>query len=331
MSSDGSKARVGNCDTRLDIMGEHLDIITIGESLIELSSSTSLAYTQTLNKYYGGDTLCTAVAAQRLGSKAGYITRVADDPFKEFLLESWQLEGLDISQVKLIDGFNGIYFIGHPEDAPKEFVYYRKKTAATKLSIDDISQDYILSADILYTTGSTQSLSLSAKEAVKKAYQIASQNGICTAYDINYDHRLWSVEEAREAFEEISQYLDIMFLSLEHDSVRVFDIDSPDKCIKHLWDKGINKVIVKSAKDKGYFVGAEGDIVFVEFKTSEVVDSTGSGDAFNGAFLHGLNSGMTIVEAAKLGAIDAALQCHGMGAIKSTPYKEQVYAAYGNS
>lgn len=309
-------------------MGEHLDIITIGESLIELSSCTGLAYTQTFNKYYGGDTLCTAVAAQRLGSKAGYITRVGNDPFKEFLMESWQLEGLDISQVKLIDGFNGVYFIGHPENTEKEFVYYRKKTAATKLSIDDISPDYILSADIIYTTGSTQSLSLSAREAVQKAFQIACENQMSTAYDLNYDSRLWSSDEAKEAFEELSPYIEIMFLSLEHDSVRVFDIDSPDKCIKYLWDTGITKVIVKSAKDKGYFVGSEGDIVFVEFKTDEIVDSTGSGDAFNGAFLHGLNSGMTIVEAAKLASIDAAIQCHGMGAIKSTPYKEQVYAAY---
>ncbi len=309
-------------------MGEHLDIITIGESLIELSSSTGLAYTQTFNKYYGGDTLCTAVAAQRLGSKAGYITRVGNDPFKEFLMESWQLEGLDISQVKLIDGFNGVYFIGHPENTEKEFVYYRKKTAATKLSIDDISPDYILSADIIYTTGSTQSLSLSAREAVQKAFQIAYENQMSTAYDLNYDSRLWSSDEAKEAFEELSPYIEIMFLSLEHDSVRVFDVDSPDKCIKYLWDTGITKVIIKSAKDKGYFVGSEGDIVFVEFKTDEIVDSTGSGDAFNGAFLHGLNSGMTIVEAAKLASIDAAIQCHGMGAIKSTPYKEQVYAAY---
>ena len=48
-------------------MGENLDIITIGEGLVELSSNKSLTYAQTLDKYYGGDTLCTAVAAQRLG------------------------------------------------------------------------------------------------------------------------------------------------------------------------------------------------------------------------------------------------------------------------
>lgn len=309
-------------------MVEKLDIITIGESLIELSCPNSISYAESFDKYYGGDTLCTAVAAQRLGSKAGYITRVGNDPFREYLMESWQTEGLDISQVKLIDGFNGVYFVGHPDDEPKEFVYYRKKTAATKLSIDDISEEYILSADVVYATGVTQSLSLSAKEAVKKAFQIARSHNMATCYDPNYDCRLWSLQDAKDAFEEICEYVDIMSLSLEHDAVSLLDIDSPDKCIKHLWDKGIRIVVVKSAKDRGYFVGFEGDITFISFQTETIVDSTSSGDAFNGAFLHGMNSGMTPFEAAKLAAIDAALQCNNMGAIKSTPYKDEVYAKY---
>ena len=309
-------------------MSENLEILTIGESLIELSSSKSLAYSQTLDKYYGGDTLCTAIAAQRLGSKTGYITRVGNDPFREYLLDCWQSEGLDISQVKLIDGFNGVYFIGHPEFGDKEFVYYRKKTAATKLSVDDISPEYILSADIIYATGVTQSLSLSAKEAVKKAFEIANEHNMLTAYDVNFDCRLWSVDDAKDALEEIGGFVQILFLSLEHDVTKLFEMDSPDKCIKYFWDKGIKTVVVKSAKDNGYFVGFEGDISFTKFFTDNIVDSTSSGDAFNGAFLHGINSGMTPFEAAKLASIDAGLQCQGMGAIKSTPYKEQVYSAY---
>ena len=309
-------------------MGEKLDIITIGESLIELSSQNSLAYAQTLDKYYGGDTLCTAIAALRLGSKAGYVTRVGNDPFREYLMDSWQSEGLDISQVKLVDGFNGVYFVGHPEYSQKEFVYYRKKTAATKLSIDDISADYILSADVVYSTGVTRSLSLSAKEAVKKAFQIAHERSMATAYDVNFDARLWNADEAKEAFDELSDYINILFLSLEHDLEKVFDIESPDKAIKYFWDKGIKIVVVKSAKERGYFVGFEGDITFVKFYTDEVVDSTSSGDAFNGAFLHGLNSGMTAFESAKLASIVAGLQCKGMGAIKSIPFKDEVYAAY---
>lgn len=309
-------------------MGEKLDIITIGESLIELSCQKSLAYADSLDKYYGGDNLCTAISALRLGSKVGYITRVGNDPFREYLMDSWQSEGLDISQVKLVDGFNGVYFVGHPEFGEKEFVYYRKKTAATRLSIDDISADYILSADVVYSTGVTQSLSLSAKEAVKKAFQIANERSMATAYDVNFDARLWNNDEAKEAFEEISDYIDILFLSREHDLEKLFDIESPDKAIKYFWDKGIKTVVVKSAKDKGYFVGFEGDVIFVKFYTEDVVDSTSSGDAFNGAFLHGLNSGMTAFEAAKLASVVAGLQCKGMGAIKSIPAKEEAYNAY---
>ena len=124
-------------------MTEKLDLITIGESLIEFSSNESLTFADCLQKYYGGDTLCTAIAALRLGSKVGFVTKVGMDPFKEYLLDSWQNEGLDISQVKLVNGYNGIYFIALPVDSEKEFSHYRKKTAATYLNIDDIDAEYI--------------------------------------------------------------------------------------------------------------------------------------------------------------------------------------------
>lgn len=308
-------------------MDERLDIISIGESLIELSSDKSLTYAEQLTKYYGGDTLCTAVAAARLGSKVGYISRVGNDYFKEFLLDSWQLEGLDISQVKLVDGFNGTYFIARPKDGNKEFAYYRKKTAATKLSIEDISEDYIKSAQCLYTSGATQSLSLSTKEAVKKAYKIAKENDKLTAYDPNFDSKLWSEEEAKEAFEEVQDYIDIIFLNMKQDG-KVFDLDSQDKIIKYFWDKSISTVVVKSPEDFGYYIGSEGDITFVEFWSREVIDSTCSGDAFNGAFLHGYMRGMSPIEATRLGSVVAGLQCLGIGAIKSIPHKEQVDAVY---
>ena len=66
-------------------MNEKLDIITIGESLIELSTSESLKTAESLNKFYGGDTLTTAIAALRLGSKVGFISRIGMDCFKDYL------------------------------------------------------------------------------------------------------------------------------------------------------------------------------------------------------------------------------------------------------
>lgn len=309
-------------------MAEKLDLIVIGESLIELSSSESLYYANTLNKYYGGDTLTTAISALRMGSRVGFISRIGMDCFKDYLLDSWQAEGLDISQVKPVNGFNGLYIISRISCEEKEFAYYRRKTAATHLCIDDISEDYIKSASCVYSTGLTQSLSLTSREAVKRAYEIAKENKILCAYDPNFNSKVWSNEEAKEAFEEISDYLDIIFLNIRNDSKVIPNTDSIDLLIKFFRDKGISTVVIKSHLDKGYYIGYNGEVNFTEYLSQEPVDVTGAGDVFNGAFLHALNSGKTPFEAGRFASIVAGLQTQNVGAIKSIPEKSEVMKHY---
>jgi 2-dehydro-3-deoxygluconokinase len=309
-------------------MDDKLDIIALGEGLIELSSEVSLSLAKCLDKYYGGDTLAAAVAAGRLGSKVGYITKVGCDYFKEYLLDSWQAEGLDISQVKLSDDFNGLYLLARPQGGEKEFSYYRKKTAASKISIDDISEEYLLRAKIFYTSGIAQTLSLSAKEAVKKAYSFARANGLTTAYDPNYSPIITTIEEAKESFEDIINDVDILFLNDKNDMIKLFDIDSIEKIIKYFWDRGVNTVVIKSSQNKGYYTGYAGDIVFCNFFSEHTLDTTCAGDAFNGGFLHAISSGFSPIEATKLASIVAGLQSMKIGAIKSIPTKEEVYNEY---
>lgn len=309
-------------------MDEKLDIITIGEGLIELSSNDSLSSAKSLDKYYGGDTLAAAVAARRLGSKVGYITRVGCDYFKEFLMDSWQAEGLDISQIKLTGDFNGLYLLARPKSGAKEFSYYRKKTAASKLSIDDISEKYIESAKIFYTSGIAQTLSLSAREAIGKAYAIAKTKGLTTSYDPNYSPIITTPEEAKEAFDDVINNIDILFLSDKNDISKLFEITSAEKVIKHFWDLGINTVVIKSSKNGGYYTGYAGDIVFCDFFCATTIDTTCSGDVFNGGFLHAISSGFSPFEATKLASIVSGLQSQKIGAIKSIPTKQEVYSEY---
>ena len=310
-------------------MVKNLDIICIGEGLVELSSDTSLSYATCLNKYYGGDAICTAGAAVRLGSKVGFVSRVGNDFFKDFLIESWQMENIDTSHIKLVDGFNALYFITRPKDKCKEFAYYRRKSAATNLSIDDICEDYIESASIIYSTGITQSLSISAKEAVKEAFKLAKENGALVAYDPNFTPLLHTHDESRETFEEVIDYVDILFLNLKHDANELWELNSPEKIIKYLADKGVSIVVIKQGKD-GYTIGYNGEISHIPSFTEEVVDTTNCGDAFNGAFLHGISSGLTPFESARLGALVVEEQVKGIGAIKSIPYKDEVYTKFKN-
>ena len=114
-------------------MEQKFDIIAIGESLVELSTNSEMSTAACLYKYYGGDALTTAIAALRMGSKVGFISRIGNDPFKNYLLESWKAEGMDISQVKEADEPNGLYVIARPALNEKEIVHYRKKIAPSKL------------------------------------------------------------------------------------------------------------------------------------------------------------------------------------------------------
>ena len=306
-------------------MSEKLDIITIGESLIELSSERSLLYTECLSKYYGGDAITTAMTALKLGSKVGYITCVGNDFFKDFLIDSWTKAGLDISKIKITEDFNGLYLIALLEDGKKELAYYRKKTAATKLSVDDISEDYIENSKYIYSTGVAQSISLSAKEAIKKAFTIAREKGVTTAYDPNYQPMLMNIEESREFLKEIIPYTDIIFLNKSKDGKRLLELDSHEQIIKYFWDLGVNMVILKSKEDYGFYIGYNGDINFTPYFKTEIVDTTCAGDAFNGGFLHALNSGLTPFEASQFASVVSGLQSQNIGAIKSIPTKEDVY------
>ncbi|HPT42043.1 MAG TPA: PfkB family carbohydrate kinase, partial [Candidatus Gastranaerophilaceae bacterium] len=197
-----------------------------------------------------------------------------------------------------------------------------------KLSIEDISDNYIKNAKILYTSGIAQSLSLSAKEAIKKAYEIAKEKGITTAYDPNYTPLLMTPEESKELFDDVISDIDIIFLSAKNDAPHILEVDSCEKIIKNLWDLGVNIVVVKSSHDKGYYTGYGGDIVFTPFFVKEIVDTTCSGDAFNGGFLHGISSGLSPFEATKLASVVSGLQSQKIGAVKSVPYANEVYAEY---
>lgn len=309
-------------------MYEKQDIITIGECLIELSTNSKMVNAGCFNKYYGGDSLATAVSALRMGSKVGFITRVGKDPFKDYLIESWQNEGLDISQVKMSEEQNGMYIIARPSVDEKEIIYYRKKIAPSKLSIEDIDEEYIKNSKVFYASGITQSLSPSANEAVEKAFKIAKENGVITAYDPNFHPALMNQDTAKENFNRVIENVDILFMSTKHDTMTILEIDSPENAIKKLWDMGVQTVILKSAENNCYYAGYNGNIIITDFYTTEYTDTTCSGDAFNGGILHALTHGLNYSEAVKFASILAGLQAQGIGAIKSIPQKDKVYSIY---
>lgn len=305
-------------------MEQKIDIAVIGECLIELSANGSLADTSTLNKFFGGDTVTTAVTLARLGGNVTYLTNVGNDGFSEFILSSLKKENIDTSLIKTNEEQNGMYIVSHTLEN-KEVLYYKRKTAATKLSIEDFPEEAIKKLKLVYSTGVVQSLSASSRELIRETFKIAKENDVLTAYDPNYTSCFMNSADTKELFEEIVDYTDIIFLSLKNDAIKLYEVDSMDKIMKFLWDKGVKIVVIKSHIDNGYYIGYNGDINFTEFyNTQKAIDTTASGDVFNGGFLYALTNGYSPIDAAKFASVVSGLQTQNYGAIQSIPYKETV-------
>ena len=303
-------------------------MVSIGECMIELFSDQPLEEADTFRRSLAGDSLNILVAAARLGTTTGYVTRLGDDPFASYLLDTWRNEGIDVSRVKQVDGFNAVHFVSLLPGGDREFIYYRRGSAPSTMEPSDLDPDYIGSARILHISGITQAISTTARATVLRAVEIAAERGVSVSYDPNYRHQLWSREEARKGMEEVLPYVDYFLPSAPADSEALLDESDPRGVVERFRDRGVGVVAVKRGSS-GALVGAGDELFEVPpYSPGPVVDTTGAGDAFNGGFLHGLLHGMSPRDAATLGSIAAGLKVRGRGALTTMPSGSEVFGVF---
>lgn len=289
-----------------------LDLIGIGEAMIELYAAEKLGVSRTLQKSYGGDVLNSLVHASRLGFTTGFITRVGNDPFGAALRQTWQTEGVDISQAPLVDGENGVYLISLLEDGEREFTYRRANSAASQLQPQDLESAYIRQSQMLLLSGITQAISSSAEATTLAAAQIAKQHGVQVVFDPNYRPKLWAARgglpSAQAAARQLLPLVDILLPSSPTD-LDVFAVPHSQA----LFDLAA-VVAVKNGAD-GALVRHDQQIMAVPSVQGIVVDTTGAGDAWNAGFITQILQHKNTLQAAQFANALAAEKIKYRGAI----------------
>ena len=304
------------------------EILSIGECMIELFSEEPIEEAHTFTRSLAGDSFNILVAAQRLGTSTGYVTRLGDDPFAGYLLQTWEGEGIDTSHVRKVPGFNAVHFVSLLPGGDREFVYYRTGSAPSTIEPGDLDSDYIGGARIQHLSGITQAISTTARQTVLKAAQIAKGKGVSVSYDPHYRHQLWSHDEAREAMEEVIPYVDYFLPNVPADSQMMLGTDDPHEVVAHFRSRGV-PVVAVTRGEHGAVLGVEDQVIEVSaYRPDGPIDTTAAGDAFNGGFLHGILNGMDVEEAARLGSVTAGLKLRGRGALTGMPYREEVFNVY---
>ncbi len=302
-----------------------IDVIALGEGMVEFTARRVglLKVARLFELGWGGDTSNTVVALSRLGKKAGYISRVGDDEFGRSLLEMWRKEGVDTSHVAVEKGgITGIYFVSRLSGGRHDFTYYRKDSAASHLSVDDLEPEYLRSARIFHVSGISQAISASCREAVLKAIRTVKDSGGIVSYDPNIRTKLLPIEATREMIYDTLKMVDIALPSLE-DAALLTGLQSPEEDAQDLLKLGPKLVVLKLGFE-GCLVIEAGKVVRIPPYSIKVLDTTGAGDAFNAGFITGFLEWRDPIKAARFANAVAALKVSQIGAVRNLPYRSKV-------
>ncbi len=308
------------------------EIVSLGEGLVEFAAvGGSLEEAEVYRRGFGGDTSNFAVAAARLGARVAYVTRVGDDEFGRSLLRMWRREGVETRYVRVVpDEPTGIYFLAQDPQGRSHFTYYRAGSAASRLRPGEIPGEAVDGARLLHTSGISQAISPSAREAVRWALERARRKGVVVSYDLNVRPKLMPPGEFRAVVLDTLPLVDLAFLSTE-DAGYVFPDQDEAAVLQAVVDAGARVAVLKRAERGCAVATVEGERVSVPGWRVRVVDATGAGDAFDAAFALRWLEGTPLEEAARFANAVGALTTTGLGATTPLPTRAQVEAFLAES
>jgi len=303
-----------------------MDVITIGETMVLFvpTSIGPLRYVNQFGKTIGGAESNVAIGLARLGHQCGWISRVSNDEFGLYVRNFIRGEGVDTSQV-IFDNEHptGIFFKERKAMNEPMVYYYRKGSAASFLTPQDINESYFTSAKYLHLTGITPALSPSCKETVYAAIEIAKRNKMTIIFDPNIRLKLWSADQAREVLMDLAHLSDIVMPGLEEGEILTGE-KSPEKIAKAILKNGAKLVVIKLG-EKGAFYASESESGYVPaIKVDKIVDPIGAGDSFAAGFISGLLRDWPYSKAVELGNRVGAYALSVLGDVEALPTWPQV-------
>jgi 2-dehydro-3-deoxygluconokinase len=301
------------------------DILCLGEAMVEFNQTGGAGSDQYL-RGFGGDTSNCAIAAARQGAKTAYCTLLGRDPFGELLLDLWHTEGVDTSTVALReDAPTAIYFVTHG-DKGHTFTYYRKDSAASRMTPADLPGDSLEAASLLHVSGITLAVSPGMRDTAMAAIGRMRKAGRKVSFDTNLRLKLWPIETARSAIHAALKQSDIALPSLE-DATALSGISDPVAILDFYRNMGVPLVVLKCGAD-GVLVASAAGRWRLQGHRVPTVDATGAGDCFDGAFLAELVRGADPLDAVTYANAAAALTTIGYGAVAPIPRRAAVEAFF---
>ncbi|QCR33509.1 sugar kinase [Lysinibacillus sp. SGAir0095] len=308
-----------------------MDIITIGDGMITFDPSVKgpLRYVDGFKRKIGGAELNVIIGCARLGLKAGWISRLGKDEFGRHILNTVRGEGIDVSEVKLIEDYpTSLNFKEVHSSGDSKTFYYRHKSPTETLKVAELPIEYIKNAKILHVTGVFPAILEQNREVILEAVKIAKQHGVEVSLDPNIRLKLWSKEQARETLLTYLPYVDYLLTGREELEI-LFGTANEEEMIQALEKYDLKHVVVKDGESGASYLENSEFVEIPGFTVKKVVDTVGAGDGFDAAFLYGVIQNLPIEESIRLANATGAMVVQVEGDNEGLPYLEDVEVFLG--
>lgn len=250
----------------------------------------------------GGKGANQAVAAARLGAEVYMVGCVGDDPYGQMMIDVLQKEGIHTEFIRVLPGI---------------------PTGTAHITIADNDNTIVV----------VKSANEKVDQAcVDAAWDVVSRcDMVLLQHEIPLETNTYIVRRAGEAgvpvilnpapfAKDPDEVLDsVTYVTPnEHEAALMFPEKSTEEILR-----GRESVVMTIGK-AGVLYGAGGEIVKVPGFSVPVVDTTGAGDTFNGAFAVARSEGMQMGEAIRFANAAAALSIGKFGAQGGMPARKDV-------
>lgn len=266
-----------------------------------------------------------AVGLSRLGQKATYLTKLGQDPFGKRIVQVLSDNKIGTEFITYSkEQTTGFMLKGRTSVGDPEIFYYRKGSAASTLSKEDVDQIDFSSYSYLHMTGILPALSESTREASSYLMEKAREHGLLICFDPNLRPQLWNDQEKMiQVINELASKADVVFPGVAEGKI-LMGSDDPKKINEFFIKNGAKTVVTKCGGSGAFVTSGEKEFMSPGFDVDKVIDTVGAGDGFAAGTINGLMEGLSIEEAVQMGNAVGAIQVTSRGDNEGLPTTEEL-------
>jgi 2-dehydro-3-deoxygluconokinase len=308
-------------------MSKQLDAVTFGEpmAMFYANETGPLHEVFSFSKALAGAESNVATGLSRLNHPTGYVTKLGEDNFGYFIAQAMKKENIDTANITFTkENSTGMLIKSKVVTGDPKVEYFRKNSAASKLSLVDFDEAYFNAAGHLHVTSISAALSKSCHEFSVHAMEFMKRQGKTVSLDPNLRPSLWpDTETMVKTINDLATRCDWFLPGLGEGKI-LTGLNTPEEIADYYLARGVSLVVIKLGPEGAYYKSSEGDGYVDGFKVEQVVDTVGAGDGFAVGVISAMLEKLPIVEAVKRGNAIGALAVMSPGDMDGLPTREEL-------